>query len=219
MRVWRSLVDSLSGGEGSDSFLPWSSCSHLRHRRIGEQFWSENENFLVIATRAICKGSSATKGFGHWENSASLRLLISSFLIRWIPLSYVTRMQIGNIGQATACSARLGMDSHNPHWYSWPCPTGDLHHPQLCPPCPHHRRIHSHIHFHILSTAWFGRSSLNLRQEWPLSEACRSYSPTPFRSSSSSSTSLAASLKASCWLLTEVYWSWSRLWCLVKFRS
>ena len=98
----------------------------------------------------------------------------------------------GNIGQASACSAGLGMDSHNPHWHSRPRPTGD-HRSQMCPRSLHHRRIH----FHILSTAWFGRSSSNLRQEWPLSEASRSYLPTPFRSSSSWSWSLAASLKAS----------------------
>ena len=47
-----SELNSLSGGEGSDSFLPWSSCGHLRHRRIGEQFWSDDEkhNLLVIET-------------------------------------------------------------------------------------------------------------------------------------------------------------------------
>ena len=56
MMVWQNLVEtefnSLSGGEGSDSFLPWSSCGHLRHRRIGEQFWSDDEkhNLLVIET-------------------------------------------------------------------------------------------------------------------------------------------------------------------------
>ena len=136
------------------------------------------------------KGISDTKGFEHRENLVSPRSLIIFNLLNFSEL-LLTRVQPGNIGQASACSAGLGMDSHNPHWHSRPRPTGD--HRQMCPRSPRHRRIH----FHILSTAWFGRSSSNLRQEWPLSEASRSYLPTPFRSSSSSSWSLAASLKAS----------------------
>ena len=34
----RLNLNSRAGGEGSHSFLPWSSSSHLWHRWIGEQF-------------------------------------------------------------------------------------------------------------------------------------------------------------------------------------
>ena len=33
---------------------------------------------------------------------------------------FLTRLYVGNIGQAATCSACLGMDSHNPHRHSWP---------------------------------------------------------------------------------------------------
>ena len=52
----KTKLNSHAGGEGSNSFLPWSSCSHLWHRWIGEQFDQTMKSIMNVGGKCLQMG-------------------------------------------------------------------------------------------------------------------------------------------------------------------